>query len=175
MLALLKKYSGLFSIVTLVLLFVSCQEEALLEDSQLYDDKTIELNAEELYTNWEELEEELLNQVNEYRTALGLVAMQVDPTAYEFAKSHNEYMITEDRLSHDHFSKRAQQLTQLTGGTEVAENVARNYPSPKSALEAWLQSPGHRKNIEGNYNFTGISIKSDPKGNLYFTQIFLKK
>lgn len=147
-----------------------------MEESLVYEDGKVAPveNITEVYKNWEELEVELLTLVNDYRSAHGLQPMQIDPTAYMYAKSHNEYMITQGKLSHDNFSSRAQKLTEQTGGQEVAENVARNYPTTKAVLEGWLNSQGHRKNIEGNYNYTGISIKSDPDGNLYFTQIFLR-
>jgi uncharacterized protein YkwD len=39
----------------------------------------------------------------------------------------------------------------------------------------WLNSPGHRKNIEGPYNLTGIAMAKAKDGTMYFTQIFINK
>jgi len=39
-------------------------------------------------------------------------------------------------------------------------------------VDGWLNSPGHKKNIEGNFTLTGIGYARDHKGNIYFTQIF---
>jgi uncharacterized protein YkwD len=33
--------------------------------------------------------------------------------------------------------------------------------------------PGHRKNIEGPYEVTGIGVARNAQGEVYFTQIFV--
>jgi uncharacterized protein YkwD len=58
----------------------------------------------------------------------------------------------------------------------TAENVAVNqgYRNPASeAVRGWLASRGHRENIEGPYQSTGVGVASDAAGNVYFTQIFV--
>ncbi|MGA1825447.1 MAG: CAP domain-containing protein [bacterium] len=40
-------------------------------------------------------------------------------------------------------------------------------------VERWLNSPGHKKNIEGNYNLTGIGVVQANNLTYYFTQIFV--
>ena len=45
----------------------------------------------------------------------------------------------------------------------------------KQVVNMWLNSDGHRKNIEGNYNLTGIGVVKGKDGALYFTQIFVNK
>jgi len=42
-------------------------------------------------------------------------------------------------------------------------------------VNSWLNSSGHKKNIEGNYSHTGVGIAKNQYGTLYFTQIFVKK
>jgi uncharacterized protein YkwD len=39
----------------------------------------------------------------------------------------------------------------------------------------WINSPGHRENIEGDYNLSGIGIYKNRNGVLYFTHIFIKR
>jgi uncharacterized protein YkwD len=56
-----------------------------------------------------------------------------------------------------------------------AENVAYGQLSAKAVVDGWLKSAPHKKNIEGNYNLTGIGLAKDRKGVIYFTQIFLRK
>jgi uncharacterized protein YkwD len=41
------------------------------------------------------------------------------------------------------------------------------------AVQGWLESPGHRENIEGPYELTGVGVASNAKGEVYFTQIFV--
>ena len=42
------------------------------------------------------------------------------------------------------------------------------------AVQMWLHSPHHLKNIRGDYNFSGIGVWAGKGGMLYFTQLFLK-
>jgi uncharacterized protein YkwD len=37
-----------------------------------------------------------------------------------------------------------------------------------------LESDGHKRNIEGDYTHSAISIKENEEGDLYFTQLFFK-
>jgi len=42
----------------------------------------------------------------------------------------------------------------------------------REVVDGWLHSPGHKRNIEGDFIFTGIGHARDKKGDIYFTQIF---
>ena len=57
---------------------------------------------------------------------------------------------------------------------EVAENVAENHSSNPvaQAMDAWLESEGHRENIEGAFDLTGIGMIENEDGAYFFTQIF---
>jgi uncharacterized protein YkwD len=61
----------------------------------------------------------------------------------------------------------------------IAENVGINdYPPSKtvrSAVSGWLGSRGHRENIEGRYDLTGVGIARDARGAYYYTQILVKR
>jgi uncharacterized protein YkwD len=45
----------------------------------------------------------------------------------------------------------------------VSENIAYNYNTPEAAINAWLASPSHKANIEGDHTHFGIAIKENPK------------
>lgn len=78
-------------------------------------------------------------------------------------------------FSHDGFEQRIAAIKNTTGWiTASAENVAYGKLSAKEVVKGWLNSPGHKKNIEGNYQYTGIGIYQDRKGITYFTQIFFR-
>ncbi|HEY8392853.1 MAG TPA: CAP domain-containing protein [Capillibacterium sp.] len=57
----------------------------------------------------------------------------------------------------------------------AAENVAyNNYSDPAmAAVEGWSASEGHRRNIEGHFDLTGIGVFQNEQGYYYFTQLFL--
>ena len=120
------------------------------------------------------IEAELFALINEYRASIGLNEMEFDPTTFYYTGLHTDYMIEKGVTSHAKFGERAEKISNRTGAVYVAENVARNYDTVAEALEAWLKSPGHRKNIEGDYNYSAISIKPNSNGDLYFTQIFFR-
>lgn len=43
-----------------------------------------------------------------------------------------------------------------------------------TAVRGWLKSPGHLRNIRGDYTLTGIGVAVNNKGEIFFTQVFLK-
>lgn len=55
----------------------------------------------------------------------------------------------------------------------AGENIAMGYRTPESVMEAWMNSPGHRKNIL-NPNFTEIGVGFTSDG-YYWVQHFVKR
>lgn len=153
-----------FLLLGLLMLLSSCSKESMAEEQSVPLQTKAEVMAEQ----------ELLDLMNEHRNSMGLSDMVFDATANEEAGIHTDYMIAQGDISHDHFEERASRIAAATQAKEITENVAKDFDSPQEALEHWLQSPGHRANIEGNFTHTGISIKKDAQGELYFTQIFFR-
>jgi len=114
----------------------------------------------------------LFEIINEYRTSIGLDELTFEGASYYYAVKHSNYMIKEGLTSHDNFAERAEQIAMNTGATNVSENVAKDYDTIEEAFEAWLESEGHRINIEGDYTYSAISIRKNETGDLYFTQLF---
>ena len=112
--------------------------------------------------------------VNEYRVEEGLSKLEFDKDAYEYAEAHNEYMISQGRISHDDFNRRSSDLSLVTGSGFVAENVGRNFVTAEALVEAWKKSPTHLRNILGDFTHGAISATPDENGNLYFTNLFYK-
>jgi uncharacterized protein YkwD len=55
----------------------------------------------------------------------------------------------------------------------VGENVAYGYPNGKSAVAAWMRSPGHRANIlNRNYRLIAVGAYRDSRGSWYVAQLF---
>lgn len=126
--------------------------------------------------NYNEAELKLVTLINNYRTSIGLNTLQVINHISYKSQEHNIYMIDNKSVSHDYFQQRADNLIEVLGATRVAENIAYNYQTPESALSAWLNSPGHKANIEGDFTHFGISITIDETtGKKYYTNMFIKK
>ena len=61
------------------------------------------------------------------------------------------------------------------GALNVGENVAYAYSSAQSVVNAWLNSPSHRSNIEGDFTDFDISAEQNEDGKWYYTNIFIKR
>ena len=84
-------------------------------------------------------------------------------------------MITNNVVNHDDFVARSQDITNVVGAKTVGEDVVYNYSIAQAAFDAWLASPGHKANIEGDFNHFGIAIRINPANvTKYYTNIFVK-
>ncbi len=121
------------------------------------------------------IELELLDEVNTYRVATGLAPLEIIEHISYKSNEHNEYMISIQAVNHDGFSARKSNLQQVLGAARVGENVAYGYSSSLSTVNAWVNSPSHKANLEGDYTHFGVSIKTDEDGRKYYTNMFIKK
>lgn len=118
---------------------------------------------------------ETMKLINDYRVSIGLNTLQtINHISYK-SEEHDNYMITNNVVNHDDFVARSENIIKVLGAKTVAENIAYNYNSPQAAVDAWLNSPGHKQNIEGNFTHFGIAIKvNSATGKKYYTNIFAK-
>jgi uncharacterized protein YkwD len=123
------------------------------------------------------MEQEILKYVNMHRDSMNLPPLKMDSIISKAALSHSTNMATgKIPLGHEGFEERMGVLLKvLKPANAAAENVADGKVDARQVVNLWLHSPGHRKNIEGGYNITGIGIAKGNDGNLYFTQIFINK
>lgn len=124
------------------------------------------------------VEQEVHNQINQYRAKKGLPSLTLDNTISEQARKHSQNMASGAvAFSHDGFALRVKAIALTISYSSSAENVAYNqgYGNPATqAVEGWLNSSGHLKNIQGNYNLTGIGVAKNASGEYYFTQLFIR-
>ncbi len=126
--------------------------------------------------NYNDSELKLITAVNNYRQSIGLNSLQVINHISYKSQEHNIYMIDNKLVNHDYFQQRANNLIEVLGATKVGENIAYNYQTPESAMSAWLNSPDHKANIEGDFTHLGISVTVDETtGKKYYTNMFIKK
>lgn len=158
-----------YIVLLLAIIFsTSCTKEGIYIEED-------ELDAAELaYYSRTAEEKELFDLVNEYRVSINLSKLVHEDNSYYHATQHSLLMVSKKDISHANFEKRASEISRRTGAVLVAENVAKDYLTNQEALEGWLKSEGHKKNIEGDFTHTAVSIQKDDNGNRYFTQIFYK-
>jgi uncharacterized protein YkwD len=119
------------------------------------------------------METEILQFVNEDRKQHDLRQLQINSRESSLALKHSEDMAKgKVKFGHDGFNSRAKIIQKELGATEIGENVASGLMTAREVVDGWLNSPGHKKNIEGDFLLTGIGYARDKKGEIYFTQIF---
>ncbi|WP_296316814.1 CAP domain-containing protein [Winogradskyella sp. UBA3174] len=121
------------------------------------------------------IEIEIMELINAHRINTGLSALQNHNTVKAVASTHTEYMIQVDDVSHDNFFLRKESLQINASANIVSENVAYGFNSAASVVNAWLNSPNHKDNIEGDYTDFDISAEQNSEGKWYFTNMFIKR
>ncbi|MEA5534308.1 CAP domain-containing protein [Crocosphaera sp. XPORK-15E] len=123
------------------------------------------------------LEAEINRRVNQYRLSKNLPPLQMNAEISYVARQHSQNMANKTAtFSHDGFDGRAKTVGKTIPYQTFAENLAyiKGYPDLAAvAVKGWIDSPGHRKNMEGKFNLTGVGIAKNADGEYYFTQLFL--
>ncbi len=146
-------------------------------DSQEYTLKGNSVAATQRDLELNNLAQQVHQQINKYRASVNLPPLKLNPKISEQAQIHSENMAQQKvKFGHQGFDSRVKALKNNIALSSAAENVAYNqgYRDPASeAVTGWIKSEGHRQNIVGNYNLTGIGIAKNQQGEYYFTQIFI--
>jgi uncharacterized protein YkwD len=114
----------------------------------------------------------LTEQVNSHRRSIGCPPLEWDPAVARAAQGHSNAMRL--RGFYGHTDPEGRDLTDRLRDAGVpwvaaAENIARTGYGAEQVLYLWLQSRGHRENIE-NCRFTrhGVGLAGD-----YWTHLFV--
>ena len=123
-------------------------------------------------------EKEVLNLINQKRVSNGLTSLKIDDEVQNIARIKAQDMVDNNYFSHTSPTygspfdmMKSFKISYKTAGENIAGNSTNT-----GAVEAWMNSSGHRANILNNsYNHTGIGIvKSDKYGKIY-VQMFIGK
>lgn len=123
--------------------------------------------------NQEELQIE--QKINEYRVSKGLAPLEKINHISSLSEGHDQYMISTKTVDHSYFNEREGNLKATLGAKKVGENIAYGYSTVSATFNAWLNSDLHRMNIEGDYTHFGFAVRKDTNGDMYITNIFIKK
>lgn len=121
--------------------------------------------------------EEFMDLINDHRQSIGLRALIHDPGMEKIAQTHSQNMANGTvAFGHTGFSTRCSQARAVLGGGNLcAENVAYGQKTPQAAFNSWMNSSGHRANIEqSRVTHTGFGYAKNASGTVYWTQIFLE-
>ncbi|HXH31321.1 MAG TPA: CAP domain-containing protein [Bacteriovoracaceae bacterium] len=115
--------------------------------------------------------------VNNHRLTKGLQPLDFEYDLNTIARTHSSNMASgKISFGHSGFSNRCSQgFQQLGGGTSCGENVAYGQATARAVFTSWMNSSGHRANIESRrYTHTGMGYKKNVNGVFYWTQIFFE-
>lgn len=121
------------------------------------------------------MEHNVFELINQHRAERHLKPLTWDDDIAKGAYKHSKDM-AKGRVPFGHtgFDERVDRLMKdIPRSNAAAENVAYGAQTAEQVVDMWLNSPGHKKNIEGNFNMSGIGIEESKDGTLYFTQIFI--
>ncbi|MFR9805731.1 CAP domain-containing protein [Pseudonocardia sp. RS010] len=115
---------------------------------------------------------EVVALTNRARAAAGCGALTIDPRITRAAQAHSDDMAIRGYFDHDSPDGRtfADRIAAAGHPSPGAENIARGQRTAQSVVEAWLDSPGHRRNIEDcSLATVGVGLATD---GYYWTQDF---
>jgi uncharacterized protein YkwD len=117
---------------------------------------------------------DVLVQTNRFRAANSLKKLIINKELNAIAQRHSADMAgAQVDFGHNGFGERSAEAKRAVKGMHnFAENVAYGANSGKEVVGMWETSPGHRRNMLGNYKFIGIGIAKDRQGRNYYTQVF---
>lgn len=126
------------------------------------------------------LEAQVFAAVNRHRTSLGMSELAHSVEIARIARAHSDAMARGQRdFGHSGLQKRTAAIASRMPLSSAAENISRHSRDygevPHAAVQVWLDSARHRKNIEGDYDLSGVGAAQDSAGTYYLTQIFVAR
>ena len=124
------------------------------------------------------LERDVDRRINRYRESTNRSPFEWNDSITKIARRHSEAMAKgKASFGHDGLKKRSQKIQKEFVIAGMAENVSKHQRSSgfaEAAVTRWLKSPAHLKNIDGDYDLSGIGAAQSADGTVYFTQLFVK-
>ena len=150
-------------------------------NSNTYNNQTTQNNTntttnKDVASSASELEKELLTLINQKRAAYGLSAFSFDTVLQKTARAKAEDLVANNYFSHNSPTygtpfemMKSFGVTYKTAGENIAGNS-----TLEGAVNAWMNSQGHRENILNNaYNLTGIGVVKSNTYGYVMVQMFI--
>lgn len=97
--------------------------------------------------------------INDYRKQRGLAELKEDAKMCELAQERAFEVSL--NWSHDGYISRRPILFSVycPGCLRTGENLARSFLSPEEVVKAWINSPTHKANLDGDYNIGCVRFR----------------
>ena len=127
------------------------------------------------------IERQVLRYSNDFRKSVRHNQLTRQKKLDEIARKHAQDMAYgRRRFSHNGFNSRFKEAGRdIRGAYSFAENLytSTNYSSEEvaqSAVKGWKTSKGHLRNLKGSFDYTGIGVVRNRKGDYYVVQVYMK-
>lgn len=120
---------------------------------------------------------EALIQTNKYRATFKLPPLAWSDEIHPISLNHSEQMgLGKKGFNHDGFRVRMRSIPfHVRAGGEnlfmTSHSRLNEDAIARQAVQGWIHSPGHRKNLVGKFNICGIAAYKSQNGRIYITQI----
>lgn len=111
------------------------------------------ISASKVSGNCSQSNMDLINKVNNQRVANGLEILQVNDRLIDSARMKSIDMYQNHYFAHEGWTLFI--IASGYRGRHVGENLAKDFDCNDDIVAAWMNSPGHRANILGNYDYAG--------------------
>lgn len=128
--------------------------------------------SEELLRSYEM---EIFDLANSIRVRHGKKPFKWSGKIAAVARAHSKDMIQNDFFSHTNLAGQSPFDRMEDAGISfetAGENIAMGQMDGIFAHESWMNSPGHRANILGFFEYLGVGVDADKKSNISYTQNF---
>jgi uncharacterized protein YkwD len=132
-------------------------------------------------TNRADYASQVVGLVNQHRQGMGLNTLAVSPTLTKAAQWKALHMAGYGYMAHNDPAppvartpgQRLEACGYPVSSAWWGENIAYGYQTPSAVMNGWLNSPGHKANIENaNYRAIGAGAAQAANGTMYWSQEF---
>lgn len=114
-----------------------------------------------------DFEATVVELVNQRRADADLPPLKLVAELSAAARYHAADMTQDGYFEHNSYDRENDQVVEVCGWSErvegyyagasrLGENIAAGYRTPAEVMDGWMNSPGHRNNILGNYTEIGV-------------------
>lgn len=127
----------------------------------------------------EKIMDEIVVLINKERAKVGAPSLKVDEGVEDIALIKSKDMVDNNYFAHESPTLGLYSDLLKKAGISyraAGENLVAGYTTAESAVDAWMNSPGHKKNLLNPvYTHTGVGTYTGGAYRMYHTQIFIAK
>jgi len=120
---------------------------------------------------------QIFNLTNGIRKENGLAELQYSEGLIKAGENHAKDMIALGYFTHNREGKTFYDFVDELGikYVGVGENIAFGYRTAQDVVNGWMDSPGHKANMLGDYTHFGVGAIKDSQGRYYYSEYFTKQ